>query len=116
MARRRKDVETQDEAKRQEVDRAVQDLQVLLTEQTDPRLQDVKVWVNRINDERGVVYLGLSLGEALGCSPFCGCAAKQIGDQFEPYLMERVPWMVRVVAEAEAPPENAPGNLLLRLM
>lgn len=116
MARRKEVGATRDEAKWQQAQTAVEDLQVVLTHQEDPRLQEVKVWVNRINEERGVMYLGLALGEALGCSPFCGCAAKQIGEQFEPFLMEQLPWVVRVVAEAEAPQEPDSPNFLLKLL
>ncbi|MBI4499217.1 MAG: hypothetical protein HY689_15110 [Chloroflexi bacterium] len=114
MMRRTKD-EPRDEVKWREGEEAVQALQQLLQQQKDPRLQPVKVWLNRINEERGMMYLGISLGEALGCSPFCGCAAKQIGEQFEPFLLERVPWLTRVIVEPQAPTEDDPGHLLLKL-
>lgn len=116
MARRLKDAEPRDEGKRQESDAATQALQQLLEKQQDQRLQEVKVWVNRVNSERGMLYLGISLGEGLGCSPFCGCAAKQIGDQFEPFLLERLPWLTRVIVEPEAPTEQDPGHLALKFI
>jgi hypothetical protein len=114
MAKEGKGVEVIDEEKKQQAETVVQELQEILKKQDDERLQPVTLWIDRINYERGVMYMGLSLGEGLGCSPFCGCAAKQIGDQFEPFLMERLPWLVRVVAEAEAPKED--GNPLLKFI
>ena len=114
MPKEQKGVEVIDEEKRQQADTVLHELQEVLDKQDDERLHDVKVWINRINYERGVVYMGLALGEGLGCSPFCGCAAKQIGDQFEPFLLDRLPWLVRVVAEAEAPKDD--GNPLLKFI
>lgn len=101
--------------KEQEAREAVQALQGLLEAQPDPRLKEVRVWLKRINEERGILFLGVALGKALGCSPFCGCAAKQLGEQFEPFLLERLPWLSRVVVEPEAPADEGPGHLLLRL-
>lgn len=103
-----------DEEKKKETEVVLKELQGLLDKQEDDRMKDVKVWLNRINPERGVIYIGMSLGEGLGCSPFCGCAAKQIGEQFEPFLMNRLPWVVRVVTEAEAPTDD--GNPLLKFI
>lgn len=105
-----------DEAKWHEAETAVTALQAVLQQQKDARLQPVKVWLNRINEERGMVYLGIALGEELGCSPFCGCAAKQIGDQFEPFLLERVTWLNRIVVEPQAPTDKDPGHLLMKLL
>lgn len=105
-----------DEAKWQEAETAVKALQEVIAKQKDDRMAGVKVWLNRINAERGMAYVGIALGEALGCSPFCGCAAKQMGDQFEPFLIERVPWVSRVIVEPEAPTQEDPGHLLLKLM
>ncbi len=104
------------EEKWQQAETAVTALQGLLQQQKDPRLQPVKVWLNRINEDRGMAYLGIALGEELGCSPFCGCAAKQIGDQFEPFLIERVPWLNRIVVEPQAPTDSDPGHLLMKLL
>jgi hypothetical protein len=115
MARTTK-VESRDEAKWQDAERVVGELQQVISQQKDERLKPVKIWVNRINNERGMIYLGIALGAELGCSPFCGCAAKQIGDQFEPFLLERLPWLTRIVVEPEAPTEADPGHLLLKLL
>lgn len=114
MPANQKDTGPLEEERRKETEIVIQELQEVLGKQEDPRLHDVKIWLDRINSERGVIYLGMSLGEGLGCSPFCGCAAKQIGEQFEPFLMNRLPWAVRVVAEAEAPVET--GNPLLKFI
>lgn len=111
-----KKAQPRDEAKWQEADTAVKGLQGAISKQQDPRMAEVKVWLNRINPERGMVYVGIALGEALGCSPFCGCAAKQMGDKFEPFLIERVSWANRVIVEPEAPTQEHPGHLLLKLM
>ena len=116
MARRTKTADPRDEQKLHASEGVVQELQLVLQNQKDPRFQPVKVWVNRVNSERGMLYLGISLGEALGCSPFCGCAAKQIGDQFEPFLIERLPWLNRVVVEPEAPGEEDPGHVMLKFI
>ena len=104
-----------DEQKWKEAETAVGQLQRVIAAQKDDRMHDVKVWVNRINEERGMMYVGISLGEGLGCSPFCGCAAKQIGDQFEPFLLERVTWLNRLVMEPEAPVDEDHSNDLLRV-
>lgn len=108
--------EERDEVKWQEGETAVQQLQGLLQAQKDPRLQPVKVRLKRINPERGMLYLGITLGEELGCSPFCGCAAKQIGEQFEPFLIERLSWLSRVIVEPEAPAEEDAGHLMLKFI
>lgn len=105
-----------DEPKWQEAETAVKALQGVISKQKDPRMADVKVWLSRINPDRGMVYVGIALGEALGCSPFCGCAAKQMGDQFEPFVIERVTWANRIIVEPEAPTQEDPGHLLLKLM
>lgn len=110
------EVAPRDEQKWQEAETAVNGLQDLLQKQKDERLKPVKVWLNRINPERGMIYVGIALGQDLGCSPFCGCAAKQIGDQFEPFLLEQVDWLSRVVVEPQAPTEDDPGHLLLKLL
>ncbi len=116
MATNTKPAAYKDEEKWREGEAAVQALQELLTKQKDERMQGVKVWLNRINEDRGMAYVGIALSEELGCSPFCGCAAKQIGDQFEPFLIERVPWINRIIVEPQAPTDNDPGHLLLKLM
>ncbi|GEM_PF-2439426 len=116
MARQRTDIEPRDEPKWQESETVTAQLQELLTKQTDPRLQEVKVWVNRVNGERGMLYLGIALGESLGCSPFCGCAAKQIGEQFEPFMLERLSWLSRVIVEPEAPTEQDAGHIALKFL
>lgn len=105
-----------DEQKRQEAETAVGQLQQVLEHQKDERYHDVKLWVNRINEDRGLMYVGIALGEALGCSPFCGCAAKQIGDQFEPFLLERVSWLNRLVMEPQAPVDDDHDLDLLRVL
>lgn len=109
MARKTEE-KARDEQKWQEAGTAVDQLQKVLENQKDERFHDVKVWVNKVNEDRGMVYVGIALGEALGCSPFCGCAAKQIGDQFEPFLLEQVPWLNRVVMEPQAPMDDGHGH------
>jgi hypothetical protein len=116
MANLTREAQPRDEAKWSEAEQAVHLLQEGIKKQTDPRMAEVRVWLNRINPERGMIYVGIALGEALGCSPFCGCAAKQMGDQFEPFLIERVPWVNRVIVEPEAPTQEDPGHLLLKLL
>lgn len=99
----------------QQAERAVGELQGLLERQRDPRLREVRLWVKRINPERGILFVGAALGKALGCSPFCGCAARQLGERVEPFLLERLPWMTRLVVEPEAPSDEGPEQVLLRL-
>ena len=108
--------EPRDSAKWQESETVTMQLQELLAKQADPRMQEVKVWVNRVNGERGMLYLGIALGESLGCSPFCGCAAKQIGEQFEPFMLEKLSWLNRVIVEPEAPSEQDHGNIALKFI
>lgn len=107
---------SRDDPQFKETEAVVAQLQDLLSQQKDERLRPIRVWVNRINPERGLLYMGIALGKDLGCSPFCGCAAKQIGDQFEPFLLERLPWLTRVVMEPEAPEVNEPAGLLMKLL
>ncbi|MBM2826194.1 MAG: hypothetical protein HW403_258 [Dehalococcoidia bacterium] len=116
MTIRQKDGGGVTEEKRTEAEQAVKALQELLSNQQDPRLHDVSVWLERVNGERGVLHMGVALGQGLGCSPFCGCAAKQLGDQFEPFLMERLPWLTRVIAEAEPPKESESEHPLLKML
>lgn len=116
MPKRQDNTASKGDEKWLEGDAAVQDLQEVLKGQKDPRLQEVKVWLNRINPERGMMYVGIALGEGLGCSPFCGCAAKQIGDQFEPFLLNRIPWLSRVVMEPESPMETDSDSFVLKLV
>jgi hypothetical protein len=115
MARKETKEAPRDEQKWQEAETAVGQLQSVLDNQKDDRMHDVKVWVNRINEDRGLMYVGISLGEGLGCSPFCGCAAKQIGDQFEPFLLERVSWLNRTVMEPQSPVDDDQSSDLLRV-
>lgn len=111
-----KQAQPRDEAKWGEAEQTVKALQDVISKQKDERMAGVKVWLNRINPDRGMVYVGIALGEALGCSPFCGCAAKQMGDQFEPFVIERIAWASRIIVEPEAPTQEDPGHLLLKLM
>ena len=92
---------------------AVAELQIVLSQQPDPKVSTVKVWVAKVMPERGMLSLGIALGKELGCSPFCGCAANQIASQAEAFLFERLPWLTRVVAEAAA--SETPGAGLLQL-
>lgn len=116
MANEIQEAPPQSDAKRAEVDAAITALSAELAKQEDPKVRGVKIWVNKLESQRGMLWLGIALGESLGCSPFCGCAAKQMGEQMEPFLLERVPWLTRVVVEAQAPEVKPAGKLLLKLL
>lgn len=75
----------------------------LMEKSTTPGLDQVEVSINSINEEKGIVKLKLSLGVGLGCSPFCGCAARQLADAIERLMIEKLSWVTRVVGMASAP-------------
>lgn len=69
-------------------------------------LDRVQVWLESIDEERGIVKLGLSLGEGLGCSPFCSCAARQIILAIEELMKQHLPWVRKVHGTASVPKEQ----------
>jgi Fe-S cluster biogenesis protein NfuA len=71
-----------------------------------PQIEDVVVWVKDYDEETGTALLGLALGDGVGCSPFCGCAANQIAQIIANELAYEFPEIKRVVGLAEIPPEE----------
>ncbi len=71
-----------------------------------PGIQDVIVWVKKFDPETGTVYLGLALGNGIGCSPFCGCAANQIAELIGEELASEFPEIKRVVGLADIPSDD----------
>lgn len=71
-----------------------------------PQISDVVVWVKKYDENTSTVYLGLALGNGVGCSPFCGCAANQIADLIGRELVEVFPEIKRVVGLADIPPDE----------
>ncbi len=69
-------------------------------------LKDVIVWVKNFNEGNGTLSLGLALGTSTGCSPFCGCAAKQIADLIGEELTEHFPEIKRTIGTAEIPEDE----------
>ena len=69
----------------------------------DARLQDVIVWVDSYNEKTKVVRLGLALGQGTGCSPFCGCAARELAEEIEKYTMEKFPDIEKLYGVAMLP-------------
>ncbi|MFN4181688.1 MAG: hypothetical protein ACK4G3_00520 [bacterium] len=68
-----------------------------------PPIADVIVWVKDFNEESGVLHLGLALGNSTGCSPFCGCAARQIAELIGEELQAKFPEIRRTLGIAELP-------------
>ncbi len=68
-----------------------------------PQVQDVIVWAKDFNEENGTLYLGLALGNSTGCSPFCGCAARQIAELIGEELQMKFPEIRRTLGFAELP-------------
>jgi Fe-S cluster biogenesis protein NfuA len=71
-----------------------------------PQIEDVVVWVKDFDEETGTLVLGLALGDGVGCSPFCGCAANQIAQLIANELAYEFPEIKRVVGLAEIPPDD----------
>ena len=74
--------------------------------QKKPDLKEVIVWVSSWNPATKNLRLGLALGKSTGCSPFCGCAAKQLTKILEKYLIEKFPEIENVYGEAALPSEE----------
>ena len=71
-----------------------------------PQIQDVVVWVKEFDSKTGTLYLGLALGNGVGCSPFCGCAANQLAEIIGVELSNVFPEIKRVVGLADIPPRD----------
>lgn len=81
--------------------------------QGDPSGQSLKdkgivVWVKKFDEKTGTLYLGMALGTTAGCSPFCGCAAHQIGEVIGEALKNLFPEteIRKTVGLAELPPDD----------
>jgi Fe-S cluster biogenesis protein NfuA len=72
----------------------------------NPDLSQVVVWLLEINPQNNVVILGLALGTATGCSPFCGCAANQITEVIERIIKREFDWVRKVVGQASVPTQE----------
>lgn len=72
----------------------------------NPDLSKVIVWLEEFNPQNKVVVLGLALGTATGCSPFCGCAANQITEVIERMMKHQFPEINKVVGFAKVPTPN----------
>ena len=71
-----------------------------------PQISDVVVWIKEFDEETGTLHLGLALSAGVGCSPFCGCAARQIAELIGYELSQKFPEIKRVVGYAEIPPDD----------
>lgn len=83
----------------------------LLRNAKDPRLHTVIVWLHDYNDSLHRATIGLALGSGAGCSPFCGCAARQlvdeiIGPRLGPELKRQFPDIKSLKPEATLPPPD----------
>jgi len=79
--------------------------------QGDPSNQSLKdkgmiAWVQRFDERSGTLHLGLALGTASGCSPFCGCAAREIAEVIGDELQRLYPQVRRTIGLAELPPTS----------
>lgn len=48
----------------------------------------------------------MTLGNSAGCSPFCGCAARQVAEVIGEELKKGFPDIVQAVGLAEIPPDE----------
>lgn len=71
-----------------------------------PQIEDVVVWLKKFDEETGTAYLGLALGNGVGCSPFCGCAAGQIAEIIGQEISREFPEVKRVVGLADIPGDD----------
>lgn len=71
-----------------------------------PQIENVIVWLKKFDEGTGTVYLGLALGNGVGCSPFCGCAANQIAEIIGQEISGEFPEVKRVVGLADIPSED----------
>lgn len=71
-----------------------------------PQIENVIVWLKKFDKETGTAYLGLALGNGVGCSPFCGCAAGQIAELIGQEISREFPEVKRVVGLADIPEDN----------
>lgn len=69
----------------------------------NPDLSKVIVWLRQFNDVNNVVTLGLALGTATGCNPFCGCAAQETVEVIEELMKEKLPFIRKVAGKAKVP-------------
>jgi len=73
------------------------------TKGKDTDLSTVVIWLEEYNSVNNVVTLGLAIGSATGCSPFCGCAAKDITEMIGDRLIKKLPWVRKVHGQAKVP-------------
>lgn len=90
---------------------ALKDLLSKAKIQGDPSGQSLKdkgviIWVKKFDKKTGTLYIGMALGTAAGCSPFCGCAAHQIGEVIGEALKKSFPEIKKTVGLAELPPND----------
>ncbi|MEO0255627.1 MAG: hypothetical protein ABIN20_09435 [candidate division WOR-3 bacterium] len=71
-----------------------------------PGIEDVIVWVKDVDNKKGTIQMGVALGDSTGCSPFCGCAARQITEIIFEELRKKFPQLKKAVGIAELPPED----------
>jgi hypothetical protein len=71
-----------------------------------PQLQEVIAWAKGFNKSTGILYLGMALGNSTGCSPFCGCAAREIAEVIGEEIKKDFPEIKSAVGMAEYPPEG----------
>ncbi|MBI4119449.1 MAG: hypothetical protein HY456_01210 [Parcubacteria group bacterium] len=66
----------------------------------------IMAWVEKFDEKTGTIQIGMALGSAAGCSPFCGCAAHQIAEAMGEVLKKEFPEIKKVVGIAKLPPEE----------
>jgi len=69
-------------------------------------LSKVIVWLEDLNLESETVTLGLALGSGTGCSPFCGCAAKDIVQYMGKKLGNEFAWVKFVRGQPSIPDQS----------
>lgn len=71
-----------------------------------PGIEDVIVWVKDVEEKKGIIQIGVALGDSTGCSPFCSCAARQITEIIFEELRKKFPQLKKAVGITELPSED----------
>lgn len=82
---------------------ALKDLVPNIKQQGSTEPLGIIAWVQELKSNDSII-IGLALRQGVGCSPFCGCAADQLGRLLEIKLKQRFPQINRVRAIATYPP------------
>ena len=73
------------------------------TKGTEADLSSAVIWLKNWDERSKTAVLGLAFGTGVGCSPFCGCLARQITERVEEDIKKKFSGIDRVRGEADLP-------------